>query len=73
MIKIFQIGDHCVVDPGAEEEAVSGGGLLVSYASGSITSLLKISGGSLHPITLREMIQVYFFFKIIITITCYIP
>ncbi|EEB18730.1 Exosome complex exonuclease RRP42, putative [Pediculus humanus corporis] len=56
-VTVMRIGDHCVVDPGAEEEAVSGGGLLVSYGSGSITSLLKISGGSLHPITLREMIQ----------------
>lgn len=54
----FQIGDSCVVDPGAEEEAVSGGGVLVSYARGAVTSVLKISGGSLHPATLRDMIQV---------------
>lgn len=54
----MQIGDSCVVDRGVEEEAVSGGGVLVASSSSSVTSVLKISGGSLHPATLRDMIQV---------------
>ncbi|KAK6627703.1 hypothetical protein RUM44_010182 [Polyplax serrata] len=57
LVSVMKIGDSCVVDPGAEEEAVSGGGVLVSYARGAVTSVLKISGGSLHPATLRDMIQ----------------
>lgn len=58
IFETFQIGDSCVVDPGAEEEAVSGGGVLLSCSLNFVTSILKLVGGSLHPNTLKEMIQV---------------
>ncbi|KAL0274938.1 UNVERIFIED_CONTAM: hypothetical protein PYX00_002954 [Menopon gallinae] len=57
LVSVIKIGECCVVDPGAEEEAVSGGGILVAYGGGSITSVTKLGGGSFHPNTLREMLQ----------------
>jgi len=58
LVSVVKIGESCVVDPGAEEEAVSGGGVLVAYGGKKITSVLKLSGGSLHPNTLRDMLKV---------------
>lgn len=57
LVSVVKIGDSCVVDPGAEEEAVSGGGVLVAYGGGKVTSVLKLSGGSLHPNTLGDMLK----------------
>lgn len=57
LVSVVKIGDSHVVDPGAEEEAVSGGGILIAYGGKRVTSVLKLGGGSLHPNTLKDMLQ----------------
>lgn len=59
LVTLVKIGEHCVVDPGIEEEVVGGGGILLAFADNHITTMLKIGEGSLHPNTFKELLKVF--------------
>lgn len=60
----FQIGDHCVVDPTAEEEACGAASIVISVTeSTKITALFKVGIGSFHQQTLKDTLKVNLILK----------
>ncbi|XP_049862902.1 exosome complex component RRP42 [Schistocerca gregaria] len=55
LITLCKIGDNCVVDPTAEEEACSVASVVIAVTeSGLVTSVFKTGEGSLSPHTFRD-------------------
>nr|CAD7264427.1 unnamed protein product [Timema shepardi] len=58
LVTLCKIGDHCVVDPTAEEELCSNASVVVGVTpDGNITSVFKTGAGSFHPQTLVDTFQ----------------
>ncbi|KAK0082191.1 hypothetical protein PV325_010900 [Microctonus aethiopoides] len=58
LITLCKIGDNCIVDPTAEEEACVSASVVVSVtANGKITSIVKTDYGSLLSTTLLKILQ----------------
>lgn len=61
MFGIAQIGDHCVVDPTAEEETCGATSVVIAVTPDcKITSIFKTGVGSLHIQTLKDALKVSF-------------
>ncbi|XP_069675454.1 exosome complex component RRP42 isoform X1 [Periplaneta americana] len=59
LVTLCKIGDHCVVDPTAEEETCSNASVVVAVTENSlVTSVFKTGVGSFHPQTLLETLKV---------------
>ncbi|XP_067010285.2 exosome complex exonuclease RRP42 [Anabrus simplex] len=59
LVTLCKIGDHCVVDPTAEEETCSAASIVISVSKNSlILSVFKTGVGSIHPQTLLETLTV---------------
>ncbi|PNF35123.1 Exosome complex component RRP42 [Cryptotermes secundus] len=59
LVTLCKIGDHCVVDPTAEEETCSSGSVVIAITEKSlVTSVFKTGVGSFHPQTLIDILKV---------------
>jgi len=59
MVTLCKIGDHCVVDPTAEEETCSAASLVIAATPhGKLSSVFKTGVGSFHSQTLKDALKV---------------
>lgn len=59
LVTMCKIGDNCIVDPTAEEEACSSCNIILSVTpKGRITSILKTGHGSLQPTTMLKNLEI---------------
>ncbi|XP_057337025.1 exosome complex component RRP42 [Microplitis mediator] len=58
LVTLCKIGDNCIVDPIAEEEACAAASVVISVIpTGEITSVVKTGYGSLQPATFIKTLQ----------------
>ncbi|KAG5678251.1 hypothetical protein PVAND_007943 [Polypedilum vanderplanki] len=57
LLTICKIGEHCVIDPSIDEEICSSSNIVVGVSRNKIVSLKTISGGSFHPDTIENCID----------------
>lgn len=57
LVTLCKIGNHCIVDPSVEEEICSTANVVVGVSGDKVTSMKSITGGSLHPDTMDECID----------------
>lgn len=57
LVTTCKIGEQCVVDPSIEEEICSTASVVIGVSGKKITTIKTISGGSLHPDTLDNCIE----------------
>lgn len=59
LVTLCKIGDHCIVDPTAEEEMCSNASVVMAVTEKSlVTSVFKTGVGSVHPQTLLDTLKV---------------
>lgn len=59
LVTLCKIGDHCVVDPTAEEESCGAASIVISVTeSAKITAIFKVGVGSFHQQTLKDTLKV---------------
>jgi exosome complex component RRP42 len=57
LVTLCKIGNQVVVDPSIEEEICSTANVVIGVSSGKVSSMKSITGGSFHPDTLDECID----------------
>jgi len=57
MVTVCKIGECCIVDPSIEEEICSTASVVIGVSGGKVTLMKTVSGGSLHPDTLDNCID----------------
>lgn len=57
LLTVCKIGEQCVIDPSVEEEICSTASVVIGVSGEHITTIKSISGGSLHPDTFDNCID----------------
>lgn len=58
LLTLCKIGNQVIVDPSLEEEICSTANVVIGVSGGKVSSMKSITGGSFHPDTLDECIDV---------------